>query len=77
MLGFSTETESILCVYVCVCVCVCVCVLVAQLCPTLCNPMECVCVCVCVCVCIYIYKIMENGTSKSSVLASRLQTQEN
>ena len=27
------------CVYVCVCVCVCVCV--AQLCPTLCDPMDC------------------------------------
>ena len=26
---------------VCVCVCVCVCVLVAQLCLTLCNPMDC------------------------------------
>ena len=25
----------------CVCVCVCVCVLVAQLCPTLCYPMDC------------------------------------
>ena len=25
----------------CVCVCVCVCVLVAQLCPTLCSPMDC------------------------------------
>ena len=24
----------------CVCVCVCVCVLVAQLCPTLCDPMD-------------------------------------
>ena len=26
---------------VCVCVCVCVCVLVTQLCPTLCNTMDC------------------------------------
>ena len=26
---------------VCVCVCVCVCVLVAQLCPILCDPMDC------------------------------------
>ena len=26
--------------YVCVCVCVCVYVLVAQLCPTLCDPMD-------------------------------------
>ena len=26
---------------VCVCVCVCVCVSAAQLCPTLCNPMDC------------------------------------
>ena len=25
----------------CVCVCVCMCVLVAQLCPTLCDPMDC------------------------------------
>ena len=25
----------------CVCMCVCVCVLVAQLCLTLCNPMDC------------------------------------
>ena len=30
-----------LCVCVCVCLCVCVCVLVAQLCPTLCNLMDC------------------------------------
>ena len=28
-------------VSVCVCVCVCVCVLVAQLCPILCDPMDC------------------------------------
>ena len=28
-------------IYVCVCVCVCICVLVAQLCPTLCDPMDC------------------------------------
>ena len=27
--------------YICVCVCVCVCVLVAQLCLTLCDPMDC------------------------------------
>ena len=26
---------------VCVCVCVCVCVIVTQVCPTLCNPMDC------------------------------------
>ena len=25
----------------CVCVCVCVCVSVAQLCPSLCDPMDC------------------------------------
>ena len=31
--------KIILCV--CVCVCVCVYVLVTQLCPTLCNPMDC------------------------------------
>ena len=29
-----------MCVCVCVCVCV-VCVLVAELCPTLCDPMDC------------------------------------
>ena len=29
------------CEWVCVCVCVCACVLVAQLCPTLCDPMDC------------------------------------
>ena len=27
--------------YICECVCVCVCVKVAQLCPTLCDPMDC------------------------------------
>ena len=27
--------------FVCVCVCVCVCVLVSQLCPTLCDPLDC------------------------------------
>ena len=29
------------CVWACVCVCVCVCVLIAQLCPALCNPVDC------------------------------------
>ena len=33
--------QSFYCLRVCVCVCVCVCVLVTQLCPTLCNPMDC------------------------------------
>ena len=38
----GVELLSILCYFLCVCVCVCVCVCsVAQLCLTLCNPMEC------------------------------------
>ena len=43
--GFDELLESIFCLLlvVCVCVCVCVCVLVAQLCPTLCYPMDCSC----------------------------------
>ena len=37
-----------------VCVCVYVCT-GAQLCLTICNPMDCVCVCVCVFVYVYVY----------------------
>ena len=33
------ETWCWMC-HVCVCVCVCVCVFIAQLCPTVCNPMD-------------------------------------
>ena len=37
----SPVVKGELCVCMCVCVCVCVYVLVAQLCLTLCNPMDC------------------------------------
>ena len=43
--GQNTKISEINCVCVCVCVCVCLCVclcmLVTQLCPTLCNPVDC------------------------------------
>ena len=42
----SSEHKNIrnklcVCVCVCVCLCVCLCMLVTQLCPTLCNPVDC------------------------------------